>query len=218
MSIRLTLSGPSEITVLVPEAVSTINEAKNTCSKPAWYDLLRPLRAIISIRDKAEHDLRRRVWDRGFGTKGLCQKRPHSTMKNTYVGQALQAYDDRIIKYGRQLEVHLAKRAGQALQANDWFFWFSFDVMGDLALGRSFNMLVDEKFHHAIAMMRDFMWLLGPFSPTPWLCRLGFAAPGVARGWTKWLIWCEQRMSERIAVGSRRTICFNLVSFADYMY
>ena len=72
--------------------------------------------------------------------------------------------------------------------------------MGDLTLAKSFGMLVDERFHYAVLMMRDFMWLLGPFSPTPWLCRLGFGIPGVARGWNKWLDWCEHRMSERIVV------------------
>lgn len=172
--------GPSEIAVLVPEAVSTIDETKTTCSKPAWYDLLQPLRVIISLRDKAEHDWRRRIWDRGFSTT------------------ALKGYDDRIVKYSRQLEAHLAKTVGQPVHANDWFFWFSFDVMGDLTLAKPFDMLVDERFHYAILMMRDFMWLLGPFSPTPWLCRLGFVIPGVARGWNKWLKWCKQRMSERI--------------------
>lgn len=74
--------------------------------------------------------------------------------------------------------------------------------MGDLTLARPFGMLVDERFHNAILMMRDFIWLLGPFSPTPWLCRLGFGIPGVARGWNNWLDWCKQQMSERILVGT----------------
>ena len=72
--------------------------------------------------------------------------------------------------------------------------------MGDLTLAKLFNMLSDENWHYAILMMRDFMWLLGPFSPIPWLARLGFGIPGVARGWKRWLLWCEERMTERIEV------------------
>ena len=51
--------------------------------------------------------------------------------------------------------------------------------MGDLTLTKSFDMFTDEKWHYAILMMRDFMWLLGPFSPVPWLAHLGFGIRGV---------------------------------------
>ncbi|KAM0798207.1 cytochrome P450 [Usnea florida] len=171
---------PSEITAFVPEALPALDGPGNTCTKAAWYDLVQPLRALNTIRDKSEHDWRRRIWDRGFSTKSL------------------QDYDARIIKYGSQLEQHLARTSGQPVHVNDWFYWFSFDVMGDLALAKSFDMLIDEKWHYAILMMRDFMWLLGPFSPIPWLARLGFGIPGVAHGWKSWIVWCKQRMSERI--------------------
>ena len=113
---------------------------------------------------------------------------------------ALQDYDDRIIKYGAQLEQHLATNKGQPVHVNDWFYWFSFDVMGDLTLAKSFNMLIDERWHYAILMMRNFMYLLGPFSPIPWLARLGFGIPGAAQGWKKWVAWCTHRMAERVLV------------------
>ncbi len=78
--------------------------------------------------------------------------------------------------------------------------------MGDLTLAKPFNMLVDERWHYAITMMRDFMWLLGPFSPAPWLARLGFGIPGLASRWKNWVAWCKQRMSERIKVRSLPTV------------
>lgn len=73
--------------------------------------------------------------------------------------------------------------------------------MGDLALGASFEMLVHERWHYAIAMMRKFMWLYGPFSAVPWLARIGFSIPGAAQGWKDFIVWCRQRMTERIMVG-----------------
>ena len=113
---------------------------------------------------------------------------------------ALQDYDSRILRYGAQLEEYIQASEGQPIHVNELFHWFTFDVMGDLALAKSFNMLLDKKLHHAILMMRDFMWLLGPFSPVPWLARIALPIPGVAQGWKNFIYWCQERMSERIAV------------------
>ena len=63
-------AGPSELTVFVPEALPALDGPKNTCTKSAWYDLIQPLKALNTIRSKAEHDWRRRSWDKGFTTHG----------------------------------------------------------------------------------------------------------------------------------------------------
>ena len=68
--VLLTEAGPSELTVFVPEALPALDGPKNSCTKSAWYDLSQPLRAINSTRSKAEHDWRRRIWDKGFTTHG----------------------------------------------------------------------------------------------------------------------------------------------------
>ncbi len=113
---------------------------------------------------------------------------------------ALLDYDDRIIKYGADLLHNIAATSGHPVHANEEFHWFSLDVIGDLALAKSFNMLVDKKWHHAILLMNDFMWLLGPFSPVPWLARIGICLPGMARGWNNFVKWCKDRMEDRILV------------------
>ena len=94
------------------------------------------------------------------------------------------------------------EHAGKPQTVNEVFHWFSLDVIGDLALAKSFNMLLDKNWHHAILMMREFMWLLGPFSPVPWLARIGFSVPGMARGWHSFIDWCADRLAERILVSS----------------
>ena len=127
-------------------------------------------------------------------------------------------YDDRIIKYGTQLEAILAASAERPVHANEVFHWFSFDVMGDLTLAKSFNMLVDKKSHHAIQLMADFMWLLGPFSPVPWLARLGFGLPGMASGWKNFVAWCSERMSDRILVGHTNLACSCPLSHIDFIF
>lgn len=75
-------------------------------------------------------------------------------------------------------------------------------MLGDLAFGKSFNMLTEEKWHHSLVMMRKFMSFQGPFSPVPWLCHLGFSVPGLADGWNNFKDYCRDRMRERINVCS----------------
>ena len=53
-----------------PEAVEAIMGSRSTCTKSAWYDMGMPLVSLHQCRDRATHDKRRRVWDRGFSMKG----------------------------------------------------------------------------------------------------------------------------------------------------
>lgn len=64
-------TGPSELTVFDPDVLRIINDGQNNpCSKPAWYDNLRPYTGLNTHRSKIVHKHRRRVWDHGFTTEG----------------------------------------------------------------------------------------------------------------------------------------------------
>lgn len=54
--------GPNELTIFCPEILFAVDGAGNTCTKPAWYDLLEPEVALNTVRDKGQHDWRRRIW------------------------------------------------------------------------------------------------------------------------------------------------------------
>jgi tryprostatin B 6-hydroxylase len=64
-------TGPSEIAIFHPDAVPLILGPRSKCSKSPWYDVTLPMVSMHSTRDKAAHDRRRRIWDRGFNTKGM---------------------------------------------------------------------------------------------------------------------------------------------------
>ena len=118
---------------------------------------------------------------------------------------ALLQYQDRIRSHAAILERHIAKCAamGEGVDVTSWFYWFSFDVMGDFAFAKSFDMLQDEKWHHAVIMLRRAMSLLGPLSPVPWLAQIGFSViPDywVVKDWFSMMRWCKKRMTERIEV------------------
>ncbi|KAK3170215.1 hypothetical protein OEA41_009601 [Lepraria neglecta] len=66
-------------------------------------------------------------------------------------------------------------------------------------------MLSTGKKHFAIYLMNNGMTLLGLFTPTPWLARLGFSIPGVATGWKKMFVWSDEQMQERLESKAKRT-------------
>ena len=105
-----------------------------------------------------------------------------------------------MIKYGDQLERHLAATGERPVRINDWFYFFTFDMMGEFAFGKSFNMLTTEKWQYTTLLMRKFLSLLGPLTPVPWFCRLGFGFPGAAPEWKQFVKYCNECMDERVQV------------------
>ncbi|KAL8754101.1 MAG: hypothetical protein Q9184_005223 [Pyrenodesmia sp. 2 TL-2023] len=180
-------TGPEELTVFNPEVLRAVDGPGNSCSKAVWYDLLLPELAVNTTRSKPEHDKRRRIWDHGFTTKALAN------------------YEERMMEYGHQLERGISELAerNQPVDVSAWFYWFTFDMMGEFAFAKSFGMLQSERWHIAVIMLRKAMRLLGPLSPVPWLAQIGFnLLPwfGVIADWFAMLAWCRQRMEERIQI------------------
>ncbi|KAL9133026.1 MAG: hypothetical protein Q9175_005796 [Cornicularia normoerica] len=175
-------TGPSEITIFTPEVKWAIDGPTNQCNKPVWYDILLPLIALNTTRSKKEHDQRRRTWDHAFTVK------------------ALEGYELRIQKFGELLEKHIASTAGIPIDVSTWFYFLSFDVMGDFAFAKSFGMLEDKEWHYAVLMLRRALNLLGPFSSVPWVIQLAFSFPfiPIVRDWNKMIKWCADRMTDRI--------------------
>lgn len=60
-------SGPNELTIFHPDIHRLIDGPNNTCTKSAWYDVVHPDQSLVSARDKAMHDDRRRLWFQGLG-------------------------------------------------------------------------------------------------------------------------------------------------------
>ncbi|KAI0869988.1 cytochrome P450 [Hypoxylon argillaceum] len=178
-------TGPEELTIIDPAVPPAVDGPGSTCTKAVWYDFLLPEIALNTTRSVKEHDARRRVWDRGFSTK------------------ALDAYEGRIVEYAELLASRIEGLAKEQKPVNvsDWFYWFTFDVMGEFAFARSFSMLQDEQWHFAVTLLRKAMSLLGPFSPVPWIAQIAFYITPwmfVVRDWLSMMDWCKDRMGERI--------------------
>ena len=126
----------------------------------------------------------------------------HQTQHLTLDSIALEGYELRIQKYGKLLEKHIAQTAGKPIEVSMWFYFLSFDVMGDFAFAKSFNMLEDKEWHYSVLMLRRALNLLGPLSSVPWMVQLAFSFPiiPIVRDWNKMINWCADRMIDRIQV------------------
>ena len=71
--------------------------------------------------------------------------------------------------------------AGQPFNASKWFNLYSYDVMGDLAFGHSYNMLVSGDKHWSLDLLSEGMMVL-KFGLPIWFFRLLVAIPGAANG------------------------------------
>lgn len=54
---------------------------------------------------------------------------------------ALRNYEGRVTRYADELVSQIDSFGGKAINATHWFKAYAFDVIGDLAFGKSFDML-----------------------------------------------------------------------------
>lgn len=89
---------------------------------------------------------------------------------------------------------------------NEVMYWFAFDSMGEFAFNQDFGMMRRQEWHHAITLFRSALSIVGPFAPTIWLMKIGFAfLPWFGRiaDWFSMLAFCHQQMDIRMKVCCR---------------
>ncbi|KAH8808644.1 cytochrome P450 monooxygenase-like protein [Xylogone sp. PMI_703] len=171
--------GPSEVSILDPEAVQATLGVRSRCVKSAWYDMGLPHRSLHTVRDRAVHDKRRRIWDKGFSAK------------------ALRDFEGRQRAHAYVLLNQLSKRLDSPIDVSQWFNYYSFDVMGDLAFGKSFGMLENGKTHPALKVVHEGQKLLGYITPLPWLVPILRLFPAALSGEQKFRIWLKEQIEKR---------------------
>ena len=175
--------GSSDLSVIHPKATSAIYGRGSRCVKAEWYDLTLPMISMQTTRNRPEHDKRRRIWAPAF----------NDTM--------LHGYEKRIAIYQDQLITHISDLGGKPVNVTELFNLYSFDVMGDLAFGASFNMLQNSGKHRAVKLLQKAMEPLGLMLPT-WCFRLLLAIPGATGDWFAFKNFCCQRLDQRLNVGN----------------
>ena len=89
---------------------------------------------------------------------------------------------------------------GKSLRVDNLLYWWACDVVGELMFSRPFGALTEVNGQYIPRLMRGFTALLGPFSPVPWLMRLGFTLPFVTDGWNSFVAFCKENVNEKLKV------------------
>ncbi|CAK7204871.1 hypothetical protein SEUCBS139899_007633 [Sporothrix eucalyptigena] len=173
--------GPSELSIVHGAAPDAIHSNRTSCTKGPWYNILHPLESLQMIRVKEAHAVRRKTWDRGFGSK------------------ALRDYEPRVAGYTDELIRQIDARLGKPVNVTEWFNNYSFDVMSDLAFGKSFGMLVSgDKKHYFTETLHADMGNVGRFSHLPWLFPIFKATPVVNAENKRFWAFVTSLVEERI--------------------
>nr|QKG86308.1 NotG [Aspergillus sp. FM242] len=171
--------GPSELSIADPEAVDLIYGFRSRCSKSSFYDNGHPMLSLHSHRSRAAHDQRRRIWSTGFGDR------------------ALRGYETRIRGYREKLFHRLNAAAGLTVNVSDWFNFYSYDVMGDLAFARSFDMLDTSGSHWAIDVLLSGITPYRYCVPS-WVFRSLVTMPSISKDWHRFVEFVTQRLVHRM--------------------
>ncbi|KAL5339787.1 cytochrome p450 monooxygenase [Aspergillus crustosus] len=151
--------GPSELSIADPAAVKKIHWPQATPGKGPWYEQGYPRVSLLTSRDRNEHARLRKIWDRGFNAK------------------ALRDYSPRIREHTLRLQDVLEKNLNKPLNITQWLNYYSFDVMGDLAFGKSFDMLLGGKDHYFLSVLHFNMRLLAIVGPPAWIAPIFTRTP-----------------------------------------
>lgn len=109
-----------------------------------------------------------------------------------------------MVGYTDQLLAQIDKTKGKTINMTDWFNFYSFDVMGDMALGKSFNMLHDGIKHYFMTTLHKNMDLIGLFSHMIWLFPIFKATPIINREHLKFEAWTKDQVEARKKVSNGR--------------
>ncbi|KAM0075253.1 hypothetical protein ACKRZS_012707 [Fusarium odoratissimum] len=171
--------GPTQLSIIHPKAIDAIYSAKSPCTKGPFYNILHPRVSLHMIRDHKEHSNRRKIWDRALSSKSL------------------RDYEPRVTKYTTQLLDRLNEMQGTTINASNWLNFYSFDVMGDLAFGKSFNMLRDGVNHYFLSSLHDSMKMVGALAHISWIIPILKLIPAVSAEDRKFWAWIESQVEER---------------------
>lgn len=195
--IDLRSSGPREISIADPEAVKIIYGSQAPVSKGPWYTLLEPRVPLFMARDKQEHARRRKVWDQGFTTKGKDSPSLSQGSTATDTPTALQGYDSRITRAITLLLAAVERHEGRPMDVAEWFSFFVFDVMEDLAFNKSSKMLANGKAAYIFQTIRTDMYNIAFFTHLPWLLPFLKRTPILNWNYIEFLDWIQKLIDER---------------------
>ena len=171
--------GSNTLSIRHPDAIVAVYGLGSKCRKADWYDTFLPAYSIQTMRRRDVHDDRRRVWSPAFSD------------------QAIRGYETRIRRYQDRLVERLQAFGSEPVNVTKWFYYYAFDVMGDLTYNRSFDMLHSSEEHWVFHLMTEGPRVFGLMLPCWFFRFLVAAVPGLAKDWFRVLRYSRTQTEVR---------------------
>ena len=111
----------------------------------------------------------------------------------------MKSYEYRIKMLIEQLSDRLTQFKGDVIDCSQLFLSFGFDAMGDVAFGKSIDMVSNRAVHSSVRIVLDGMVIAGLLTPLPWLVRLLTSVPALNRDWHILMARAESHLQGRMA-------------------
>ncbi|KLO15623.1 high nitrogen upregulated cytochrome P450 monooxygenase 2 [Schizopora paradoxa] len=178
--------GPNEISCVDMDAMQDIFGPSGMPKGPIWDARGNPdkARMLVALRDFHEHSRQRKPWNRAFSTS------------------AVKDYEPIVAKRVRQLADTLENtfcNSKVGVDITQWFGYFSFDFMGDMAFGGGFELMNDADKEGIWKRMEARVKNLAPLMHIPWATRLLLKFPSITGSVSKFrefTIACARRRKE----------------------
>ncbi|KAH7923089.1 cytochrome P450 [Leucogyrophana mollusca] len=140
---------PNHVSVADPDALQIVYAHGNGSLKSDFYDAFVSIhRGLFNTRNRADHARKRKIVSHVFSQKNVLEFEPNVRL---YVGQLLDQWDrlcDAAAKglSGTEGEGGWVGRNGLLwLDCLPWYNYLAFDIIGDLAFGSPFGMILNAK-------------------------------------------------------------------------
>jgi hypothetical protein len=179
--------GPQELSIATPSAFRILHANNSPISKGPFYNVARPWVNLLADRNKKSHAHRRKTWDKAFTAK------------------ALRDYEPRVVRYTKQLADQLEKTKGEPINIGAWINFYTFDIVGDLAFGTSFNYLVNGVKDKFLTESHESQALMGYFRQSTWFFEVFKETPFLNNSWLSFQSWLKQKVETRRQVSNIRS-------------
>lgn len=171
-------TGPREVSINSPFAVSAITSAKSDCFKGPWYVSASGgreswiVRNVLTTLDRSEHDRRRKAWDTAFSAK------------------ALKGYEPALLNNMDTMLKQLAKRAkeGSVVDIDDWGVLFAFDLICQVGFGQNLGLLEKGKLSPILENLEHTMKFQQVINNRPYMVEIARKLPNPVAEFTRMVL------------------------------
>ncbi|KUJ17796.1 cytochrome P450 [Mollisia scopiformis] len=210
--------GPNSLSFNTNTALKSIYGGKPNVEKSQFYSVFPPKKGLESIHssiDKGAHARKRRVLSHAFSETAM------KSMEK-YILTNIRSFCSKIGTQSGLANSSGAKGGwGNPLNMADWCNYLTFDVMGELAFGKAFDMLEHEEERHVIKLVANASWMhliLGcyPMMKTLGLNKVLFREINNTR--MQYMAYSKKQFGERMKIGyetDRKDFFYYLLNAKD---